>query len=298
MGAGCLRGGWIYALRSDNTPLIKIGLTTTSPFQRVRELNASANYGPIGPWQPLHLKQVKDTQVIESAIHRQLADKKSVEIASTRELFSITPNEARNILDEIPDADLSRPAPVNKLKLQPDFISYLTALFQYSGLRNYRHLEESWTFSLFPTTAGGRFFTINIDRHEVAFSQMLKDEEEWAFHAIIVDQMVTSDRALKKWLKSVDGWIEKTPYPSNWGNSRRVCFKASFDEALGLFQLPSFRRALIAYWYEALLRMEERQTRSLFARFHNYDATSEIFRHLSEMEKFRNKIEPSNSVET
>lgn len=284
-----MRAGWIYALRSDSTPLVKIGLTTTSPFQRVREINASNNYGPLGPWQHFHLKHVKDTRTIETTIHRRLSSCRSGQIEKTRELFAISPNEARDVLDDIPDADLAQPTPVNKLKLQPDFVSYLTSLFQYSGLQNFRHLEESWTFSLFPSTAGGRYFTLNIDRHEVAFSQPIKGEETAVFHAIIVDHMIAKDKVLKTWLKSVDGWTARTPHATNWGNSRVICFACSFDECLGLFQIPSFRRALIAYWYDALLRMEMRQTRSLFARFHNYDATSEIFRHIDEMRKFRNQ---------
>jgi hypothetical protein len=231
-------------------------------------------------------QQVKDTKTIEAALHRRLADKRSNTIAATRELFSISPAEARKELDSIPDADLAAPTPVNELAIQPDFISYLTALFQYSGLRNFRHLQEAWTFSLFPSTSGGRHFTLNIDRHEVAYSQQIPEDKEYTFHALVVDQMVTKDKALKKWLKSVGGWIERTPYSSNWGNSRRVCFVAEFDVALGLFEISSFRRALIAYWFEALLRMEQRETRSLFARFHNYDATSAIFKHLDEMNAF------------
>jgi len=288
-----LKAGWIYALRSDQTPLVKIGLTTTSPFQRIKEINASENYGPFRPWHQIHLKQVKDTRTIETTLHRRLAKHRSSLVANARELFAISPEQAREALELIPDADLAAPTPVNKLRLRSDFISYLTALFQYSGLQNYRHLQESWTFSLFPTTSGGRFFTLNIDRHEVAFSQPIREEPDFVFHAIVADQMVTKDRALKDWLKKNYGWIERTPYASNWGNSRRVCFECTFDEAVGLFEIPSFRRALIAYWYEALLRMEERQTRSLFARSHNYDATSEVFRHLSEMQRFRSALSSS-----
>lgn len=282
-----MKAGWIYALRSDNTPYVKIGLTTTSPFQRIREINGDVVYGALGPWQQLHLKQVRDTRTIETTLHRRLADKRITTIESARELFSISSQEARDQLDAIPDADLAAPTPVNNLRLNPDFIAYLISLFQYSGLGNYRHLQEAWTFSLFPSTGGGRYFTINIDRHEVACSKPIAHDAGLVHHAITVDQMAMRDPELKKWLKGVGGRIQKSQYTSNWGNASEISFQCNFDSTLGLFALTGFRRALIAYWYEALLRMQDRGTKSLFARFHNYDAVSEIFRHLNETQTFR-----------
>ncbi|MEJ6397604.1 GIY-YIG nuclease family protein [Yoonia sp. 208BN28-4] len=285
-----MKKGWIYALVSETCPHIKIGKTTNPPFVRIRQLNTDVIYGPLGPWSQLDIRQVKDVTAIETALHRRLADRTVTEIIGQRELFRITPQEARYALAAIPTADLNAPAPLNKLALQPDFMSYLMALFQNSGLENFRDLQESWTFTLFPSTAGGRYFTINIDRHEVAYSAPFRDTQEFAFHSIVVDQMVKKDPEVRSWLKSNYGRIRKTPYASSWGNSVVVQFETSFDESLSLFQITGFRRAMIAYWYEALLRMQERQTRSFFARFHNYNATSEIFRHLKEVREFRDII--------
>ena len=278
-------------MRSDSCDYIKIGLTTTSPFQRIREINQSTNYGNLGPWQQLDVRQVKDVRAIETALHRRLKTKNVTDLAGVKELFAISPNEARNTLSEIPGADLLKPVPINKLNLDADFVSYLMALFQNSGLENFRDLQESWTFSLFPSTSGGRYFTLNIDRHEVAFSMPIRGEPDLIFHSLVVDQMIAKDRDFKKLLSKLGGWITRVPYPSNWGNARQVSFEATFDESLGIFEHTGFRRALIAYWYEALLRMQERGTSSFFARFHNYDAVSEIFRHLRETRNFRTNIQ-------
>ncbi len=287
MGESGVKPGWIYALYSENSSLIKIGFTTTSPQQRIREINASNNYGPSGPWMQLDIRQVKDTRAIETALHRRLASFRNTSISKANELFSITTHEARRALAEIPNTELLAPVPIAKLLVEVEFMSFLLALFQNSGLENFRDLQESWTFSLFPNTAGGRYFTLNIDRHEVAYSQPLKEKTQMAFHQIVVDHMVRHDKEVKRWLRLHNGVIRRTDYQTNWGHSSIVTFEATFDEARALFEIGSFRRALIAYWYEALLRMQVRGTRSLFAKSHNYNATSEIFRYLSKLENFR-----------
>ena len=285
-----MKTGWIYALRTDAIPCVKIGLTTTSPAQRISEINASPNYGPHGPWYQIDVRVVRDVATVETALHRQLADRRSTDFPNTRELFNISPQEARAALDGIPDTMLAEKVPIDKLRLRPDFMAYLLELFRISGLSNFRDLQEAWTFTLFPSTAGGRFFTLNIDRHEVAFSHPLVDCDERVQNAIVVDAMVKSDRTVRTWLKRNDGRIRRTPYTSSWGNSVVLDFQTSFDESLGLMEITGFRRALVAYWYEALLRMRDKGTRSLFARFHNYDATSEIFRHLSERNRFLSRL--------
>lgn len=286
-GFGSVSKGWIYALHSENTPFVKIGLTTTSPAQRIKEINTDKNYGPLGPWSQLDVRQVKDVRQIETALHRKLAPNQVKSVLGTQELFKISTAEARIALSSIPQADLNRPTPINKLNLQPDFMSFLLALFRNSGLENFRDLKESWTFSLFPSTGGGRFFTLNIDRHEVALSRIPQKGDTEIWHAITVDEMAADDPQVRDWVFKNGGDFYETVYPSNWGNSVTVEFCATFDDSLTLFAITPFRRALIAYWYEALLRMQERQTRSLHARHHNYDATSEIFRHLRETKDFR-----------
>jgi hypothetical protein len=288
VGADRVRSGWVYALASSDTPFVKIGLTTTSPAQRIREINNSQNYGPLGPWWQVDVRVVRDVAKIERILHRQLADRRA-EIANTRELFSISPAEARALLGTIPAAELDRPVPVDQLRLRPDFMAYLLNLFRTSGLENFRDIQESWTFSLFPSTSGGRYFTLNIDRHEVAYSQPIRGEEELVLHALVVDRMILRDRQMKTWLRGFNGVSSLAPYSSSWGNAAKLQFEAKFDDCLGLFENTTLRRALLAYWYDALLRMRDRGARSLFARFHDYNATSEIFRHLEERDRFSAK---------
>ncbi|WP_188672234.1 GIY-YIG nuclease family protein [Neptunicoccus cionae] len=286
-----MKSGWVYALYSNQSPLIKIGLTTTSPAKRIREINCSKNYGPLGPWLQLDVRQVKDTRGIEKTLHRQLNHYAHKDVPTASELFEISPNQAREALLQIPASELLAPLPITNLNLEPDFVAYLIALFRNSGIENFRDIQESWTFSLFPKTDGGRFFTLNIDKHEVAFSRPIASEPPLVHHEIVVDHMVLKDRDLKNWVRENGGLIKKTQYKSSWGNASTLVFQSTFDQARTLFQFPGFRRALIAYWYEALLRMQDRGTRSFFAKNHNYDAVSEIFRHMSEAHSFRARLE-------
>ncbi|WP_180957615.1 GIY-YIG nuclease family protein [Neptunicoccus cionae] len=286
-----MKSGWVYALYSHQSPLIKIGLTTTSPAKRISEINSSKNYDPLGPWLQLDVRQVKDTRGIETALHRQLNQFSHKGVPTASELFEISPKQARDALSQIPASELLAPLPITNLNLEPDFVAYLIALFKNSGIENFRDIQESWTFSLFPKTDGGRFFTLNIDKHEVAFSRPITSEASLVHHEIVVDHMVLKDWRLKNWVKERGGFIESTKYVSSWGNSSTLVFQSTFDHARTLFELPGFRRALIAYWYEALLRMQDRGTRSFFAKNHNYNAVSEIFRHMSEANSFRARLE-------
>jgi hypothetical protein len=267
-------------------PFVKIGLTRTSPAQRIREVNASKTYGPLGKWMQIDVRVVRNVSLCERALHIKYRERLVRDDPAMRELFHLTPEEAREALSSIPEVQLARDVPVNRLRVRPDFMHYLMGIFRTSGLETFRDLQESWTFSLFPSTGGGRFFTLNIDRHEVAFSFPVKDRDDVAGHCVVVDEMVARDKEAMNWLKKVDGWMKPTPYASNWGQSVALHFEASFDQAAGLSQISGFRRALVAYWYDALLRMRDGKKRSLFARFHDYDAVSEVFRHLEETDRF------------
>jgi hypothetical protein len=281
-----MKEGWVYVLGSDTHPFHKIGITTTSPAQRVKEINRDSTYGPFGPWYEIDVRKVRNVTEVETSLHRQLQERRSLRIPRAREVFEITKDEARAALSTIPESDLADSVPIQRLMVEPDLIDYLMALFKNSGLENFRDIQESWTFSLFPKTAGGRFFTLNIDRHEVAFAKPVNDSELHYF-SIVVDCSVGRDREFKQKLKPLAGAIYRTPYLSNWGNAVSVNFEASFDEASRLFEVTAFRRALVAYWYDALLRMRDLGNRSLHAKHHNYGAVSEIFRHMEQRRRFR-----------
>ena len=55
-----------------------------------------------------------------------------------------------------------------------------------------------------------------------------------------------------------------------------IHFQEDFANAEKIFNLPGVRRALIAYWSEALADLRERQASSVYARFHSYDAVSAL----------------------
>ena len=48
---------------------------------------------------------------------------------------------------------------------------------------------------------------------------------------------------------------------------------------------PGVRRALIAYWSEALADLRERQANSVFARYHSYDAVAALLEYKREADK-------------
>jgi hypothetical protein len=58
----------------------------------------------------------------------------------------------------------------------------------------------------------------------------------------------------------------------------QVEFDASFGDAEKIFGLPGMRRALVAYWADALADLRERSVKSSYARYHSYDAVAELLR--------------------
>ena len=289
MGAGCLRPGYVYALWSDNSPFIKVGRTTTTPFQRLNEINNASPYREHGPWHLLDCKNVVNCFELETALHRKLSALRTADVPSANELFQITRADALALLASIPTSDLWEAVPVAKLELEPEFNAYISRLFELTGIEAFLDQQEAWTFSLFPSTSGGRYFTMNIGRHEVAYSALPFEQEDYypPLHVLVVDALINREKDVKGWLKERNGRIDKTPYKSARPNAVAISFEGEFEEVLGLFEIPGFRRALIAYWYDALLEMRRKGTRSLFAKHHNYSAISSIVNHMREVRSFR-----------
>ena len=74
---------------------------------------------------------------------------------------------------------------------------------------------------------------------------------------------------------------------ANYSSAERaviIRFSEDFANAEKILGLPGVRRALIAYWAEALADLRERRTMSVFTRYHSYDAVSELiaYRHATE----------------
>lgn len=91
------------------------------------------------------------------------------------------------------------------------------------------------------------------------------------------------------WIGKHDGEACEAPYRTARERTLEVNLLADFAEAEErLFGLPGVRRALVAYWFEALADLRERNVKSVFARYHSYDAVSELL----EYKRAREKVFP------
>jgi hypothetical protein len=151
---------------------------------------------------------------------------------------------------------------------------YLYKLFQLSGLFGNIDIQGAWTLSLLPKTKGGRWFTLNIGPHEVAFSTRKPDQGKFT-HYLILDRLILDYPETVIWIGLHAGEVEEAHYASA-ERAVTVSFREDFANAEKIFDLPGVRRALIAYWSEALADLRERQASSVYARYHSYDAVSAL----------------------
>jgi hypothetical protein len=159
---------------------------------------------------------------------------------------------------------------------QRDLSLYLLRLFELSGLLGNLDIQGAWTLTLFTKTVGGRFFTINLGSHEVAFSPRHSEAE--GQHYLVVDKLVRDFPKVAQWLDRHDGCIR----PVKYAKATRAVFlqfRSTFAEAERLFAIPGVRRALIAYWADGLADLRERDARSTYARYRNYDAVYRLVDH-------------------
>lgn len=62
----------------------------------------------------------------------------------------------------------------------------------------------------------------------------------------------------------------------------RFFFPGNFDLASEFLDLPGVRRAILAYWTEALINLKEKGTLSFHAKHHHWNAVAELRRRLTE----------------
>ena len=90
---------WIYVLVNKSIPgMVKIGLTTTSVPQRVKEINSAT--GVPTPWIAVYQFKCYGSKYLEKEIHEYLAAHR---VASNREMFSITSNQAQEVIEKLGD---------------------------------------------------------------------------------------------------------------------------------------------------------------------------------------------------
>jgi hypothetical protein len=273
--------GYVYVLSSPNTDLIKIGGSDYPPLKRIKEINNTEPYKRIGPWSLSDFRQVYDWREVEYNIHYIFRDKVDIEIDQQKELFHLSVYEASKKLDEInPDLIIGKPK-IDRMFQDDSFLNYITTLFKFTGLLNWIDIQGAWTFVLFPSTSGGRYFTINLGPHEVAFSTLPKNKKKQR-NMILVDKLIFDFAKVVKWIKKHNGsiivngnvfyYIYKTALP----RAVSLIFEGNFEEVIEFYKLDGIRRALIAYWNEALINLKERNTKSLFSRHHNWNAIARI----------------------
>lgn len=267
------KSGHIYILSSPNSDFIKIGGTDYSPMKRIREINVCNPYKEHGPWSLVDFRQVTDWRTVESSIHYSFRSKLVKSISSQKELFNLPLHKARKALDKIGTEQLLSKPKVDRMFQDESFTDYLLNLFNRTGLFNWLDIQGSWSFSLFPATSGGRYFTLNIGKHEVAFSSFsYKGSPE--YHMIYMDKLILEFPKVINWVKRKEGRAKQGIYKSALPRGVSISFSGSFDEATEFLSMEGVRRAIIAYWSDGLTGLKERNSQSLFAKSHNWNAVA------------------------
>ena len=268
--------GFVYLLSSPNSDFIKIGGTAKALRERLRGINNGSTYSMHGPWEVSDFLHVTDWRLVEAQLHTHFRKQHVKHIANTRELFAVPAHEARKQFARVAPSLRIGHEQTTKLFKRRDLSLYLFRLFQLAGLFGNLDIQGAWTLSLFTQTVGGRFFTINLGRHEVAFSPLSSADEGW--HFLVVDQLIKDFPKVAKWLRERGGGIENANY-ANARRAVRLSFRSTFADAEKLFAVDGIRRALIAYWADGLADLRERDARSRYARYHNYDAVYGLVEH-------------------
>ena len=267
--------GYVYILTSPNSDCIKIGGTDYPPLKRIKEINSSEPYKSLGPWSLVDFRQVTDWRKIEYNLHYSFRSKLNTSVEKQKELFHISVKEATESLNSLnPDEIVNKPK-IDRMFQDEDFLNYITNLFIFSGLMNWINIQGAWTFVLFPGTSGGRYFTLNIGPHEVAFSTLGKKDIP-QINMILLDRLILDFGDVINWVSGHNGFFEVDHYATALPRSVSIQFTGSFEDVNEFLKLDGVRRALIAYWNEALIRMKENDTSSVYARFHNWNAIAKI----------------------
>ena len=92
---------WVYVLVNKTMPgICKIGMTTTSVQQRVKEINKAT--GVVSPWFPVFKYKCINSRVLEKAVHEKLQSL-GYRVNPKREGFEIDSNTAIELIKELGD---------------------------------------------------------------------------------------------------------------------------------------------------------------------------------------------------
>lgn len=275
--------GYVYILQSPNCDCIKIGGTDYPPLKRIKEINSTEPYKSLGVWTLSDFRQVADWRMVEHNLHYRFRSSLNTETKNQKELFHLSVAEASKALNELDESQILYKPKIDRMFQDEAFLSYIVQLFKFTGLVHWIEQQGIWTFALFPSTNGGRYFTLNIGSHEVAFSTLGKKDTSQS-NALVMDALILDFPNVKKWVKNHNGNIHKTQYTNALSHSVSLSFYGFFDEVLELFRLDGVRRALIAYWYEMIIKKSEEDKLSPYEQYHNYNAVAQI------MEKIKGNL--------
>lgn len=269
--------GHVYVLESNNCDCIKIGGTNYPPAKRLQEINNTEPYKSLGPWHIFDYREVFDWRKIEHNLHYQFRDFQNNEIKNQKELFHISKFQAKEALNAIdPEEILYRPK-IDRLFQDERFLNYISELFINTGLIYCADIQGVWTLSIFTQTNNGRYFTINIGSHEVAFSTLNKNNCP-QINYIVVDKMILDSEysEIRNWVLSHNGEVGKASYSTATERAMYVSFESDFKTAMELMSMKGFRRIVIAYWYDVLISKRNEKKLSTYEHFHNYNAVVRI----------------------
>jgi hypothetical protein len=93
---------WVYVLVNKSMPgICKIGMTTTSVSQRVKEINYAT--GVITPWFSVYKYRCLNSRALEKAVHERL-EQAGYRVNPKREGFEIASSDAVSTIKELGEA--------------------------------------------------------------------------------------------------------------------------------------------------------------------------------------------------
>ncbi|MEH2478659.1 hypothetical protein V1282_002016 [Nitrobacteraceae bacterium AZCC 2146] len=266
--------GFVYILVSPNSDYIKIGGTERPIAERLRGINGTDSYADHGPWQLSDFLHVTDWRLVEGGMHQHFNDRNIRDVIGARELFGVAPHEARQKLRSTGATLRVDHEKTNALFANRDVRLFLYRLFELSGLFGSLDIQGAWTLTSMPKTNGGRWFTLNIGSHEVAFTSRQPSEGRFLHH-LVLDRLILDYPETIMWLGRHNGDVQVAEYAAAQ-RAVLISFEEDFAKAERVFRLPGIRRALVAYWADSLADLRERGAKSVYARYHSYDAVSEL----------------------
>ena len=272
--------GHVYVLTSPRCEFVKIGGTDYAPCRRIPQINSTEPYKSLGPWCLHDFRYVTDWRKVEHSLHYRYRSHLVRSVPGQRELFDRPAVMVSNYLATLDASTILYKPKVDRLFQDHALAEYLAELFRVTGILHWLDLQGAWTMTLFPATGAGRYFTLNIGRHEVAYSTTPRQSEP-PIHMVYMDRMVREIDPVRHWVHEHGGTFEDQSYASALDRSTSVTFSATLTDALEFLRLPGVRRAIIAYWAEALIRLRERGSRSLYARYHQGNAVAELNRRIA-----------------